>query len=87
MKLGGNLPLSHDALLFSTSSTGSYIYAYSRTDTAGYTKEFDCPVMDLGGGGQGGQYLGVKRMRTDDVSVHSPTRVHRATETYDPDSI
>ena len=54
---------------------------------AGYTKEFDCPVMNLGGGGQGGQYLGVKRMRTDDVSVHSPTRVHRATETYDSDSI
>ena len=42
MKLGGSLPLGHDALLFSKSGTGSFICPY----TAGQTKAFIYPVMN-----------------------------------------
>ena len=47
MKLGGNLPPGHDTLLFSMSDTGSFIWPV--TQTAGYTKAFDYPVMDQWG--------------------------------------
>ena len=40
MKLGGNLPLGHGALLFSISATGSFNNMPSHTDTAGHTKAF-----------------------------------------------
>ena len=50
MKLGGNLPPGHDALLFSISGTGSFICLV--TDTRlDLTKTFIYPVMDQGGGG------------------------------------
>ena len=45
MKLGGNLPPVHNALLFSISGTKSFINIPSHTDTAGHTKSFDYPVM------------------------------------------
>ena len=52
MKLGGNLPLGHDALLFSISGTGSFLCPVTDTprpyqprplitDSSGHTKAFD----------------------------------------------
>ena len=49
MKLGGNRPPGHDALLVSISGpsgTGFFICPCSHTDTAGHTKAFDKAVKD-----------------------------------------
>ena len=45
MKLGGNLPLGHDVLLFSMSGSGSFIYPVAQTRLdKGFTKAFIYPV-------------------------------------------
>ena len=51
MKLRGNLPPGHDALLFSINGTG-YFYMPSHTDMARHTKAFIYLVMDHWGESQ-----------------------------------
>ena len=52
MKLGGNLPPGHDALLFSRQGI---FYMLRRRDTAGHTKVFDYTVVGHSGESQGGR--------------------------------
>ena len=69
-----NLPLGHDALLFSIGLFYEYgiFYMPSGTHTAGHTKAFIYPVMDHGGGGES-KGSGTRLIQTADLSVHSWT--------------
>ena len=73
MKLGGNLPLRNDTLLFSISGTGHFICPVAQTRWDIYTKAFMYPViMD--------HWVKVevlyssRQIRKADLSVHSRTR-------------
>ena len=68
MKLGGNLPLGHDALRFLINGTGSFICPVA--DTAGHTKAFIYPVMDNRWGGQVLLHMADSNLRP--VRPHQP---------------
>ena len=64
-KLGGNLPSGHDALLFSISDTGSFIYPVAQT-------WLDIPSHGPLVGKS--KCSGTRQIRTADLSIHSSTR-------------
>ena len=69
MELGGNLPLGHNALLFSISGMGSYICPVAQRRM---NIPFDYPVMGHYSGGEVASPA--NRTRANDMSVHSPIR-------------
>ena len=73
--VGGSLPPTHDALLFSLGGTGSSINMPSRTNTVGPTKAFDYPVMG---------HWGVKLLRYEADSNRRPVGPQSTTLTTRP---